>query len=460
MFVKILLPEAGIVDELLSNPFSLPNRDSITASSISCVESGRGMGTEQTSWMPTLGRPVMRHKQYHHHHYRSLISQKHAPTMMPHLEAAENDYFTNNPPPKDIKANITLAREFVGRHADDGRRVVLVTSGGTTVPLESQTVRYIDNFSAGTRGATSAEYFLEHGYAVIFLHRQFSLLPYSRHYSHNTRSFLDFMKEDNGRVVVDEQHQDEMLRVLRQYDEVKRAGKLLILSFITITEYLWDLREVAKLMQPLGPRAMFYLAAAVSDFFVPHDRMVEHKIQSSEEFSQSAGSNNGKPPAARTEGRSLIIDLEPVPKFLKQLVDGWAPEGMIVSFKLETDPSMLVKKAQYSLEKYAHHLVIGNLLATRKWEVVFVSAMEGEKWIRVPRHRRTKSFSGVESLVGAADLQNHESGRSLVADASVPHGEPIVEIESLIIPEITDMHTKLIEQAKQASSDASSEAII
>ena len=31
-------------------------------------------------------------------------------------------------------------------------------SGGTTVPLESRTVRFIDNFSVGTRGATSAEY--------------------------------------------------------------------------------------------------------------------------------------------------------------------------------------------------------------------------------------------------------------------------------------------------------------
>ena len=31
-------------------------------------------------------------------------------------------------------------------------------SGGTIVPLEARTVRYIDNFSIGTRGATSAEY--------------------------------------------------------------------------------------------------------------------------------------------------------------------------------------------------------------------------------------------------------------------------------------------------------------
>jgi hypothetical protein len=40
-----------------------------------------------------------------------------------------------------------------------------------------------------------AEYFIEAGYAVIFLHRKFSLLPYSRHYSHTTNCFLDFMAE-------------------------------------------------------------------------------------------------------------------------------------------------------------------------------------------------------------------------------------------------------------------------
>lgn len=378
--------------------------------------------------------------------------------------AAESQYFSSNPPPPSLQSHMTLARAFIERHADEGRRVALVTSGGTTVPLEEQTVRYIDNFSAGTRGATSAEYFLANGYAVIYLHRQFSLLPYSRHYSHNTRSFLDFMREDDGgRVVVDEEHQRKMLRVLRQYTEVKHKNTLLILSFVTITDYVWELREVAKLMRPLGNRALFYLAAAVSDFFVPKDRMVEHKIQSSEEFSQQqqeGGSvSNKPPPAARTEGKSLIIDLEPVPKFLKSLVDGWAPDAMIISFKLETDPSILVRKAVYALNRYHHHLVIGNLLSTRKWEVVFVSADEGEKWIRVPRNRRGRSTSGIEALVGKAavggkpaeDAIEDENDQTLVEEKSMerhvePAADPIVEIESLIIPEISRMHGRVIEK--------------
>ena len=37
------------------------------------------------------------------------------------------------------------------------RHVVLVSSGGTSVPLEKNTVRSIENFSTGTRGARSAE---------------------------------------------------------------------------------------------------------------------------------------------------------------------------------------------------------------------------------------------------------------------------------------------------------------
>jgi phosphopantothenate---cysteine ligase (ATP) len=406
---------------------------------------------------------------------------------IPPLHAAEHDYFATNPAPKALAQHLSLARAFISEHSADGRKVALVTSGGTTVPLENQTVRFIDNFSAGTRGATSAEYFLSEGYAVIFLHRQFSLLPFSRHYSHNTRSFLDFMTEDeDGRVVVDEEHQHEMREVLREYTKAKRSNMLLILSFVTITEYLWELREVAKLMRPLGAKAVFYLAAAVSDFFVPRDRMVEHKIQSNEEFaaeqtkqlremrdgdvfgsdSESNYSNNHHsstltknrkpkpPPAARTEGKSLIIDLSPVPKFLKQLVDGWAPLAMIVSFKLETDPALLVRKARHSLDKYAHHLVIGNLLTTRKWEVVFISKElendggRGVKWVRVPRGRRAKSFSGIEALVGMASGEVDEDGGGEEAHRFV--GEPPVEIEGLIVPEIARMHDRLIERSKGA----------
>ena len=341
-------------------------------------------------------------------------------------------WFESNQAPKSLKTHAAIVREFVNFHLDASadRRIVLVTSGGTTVPLENQTVRYIDNFSAGTRGATSAEYFLQEGYAVIFLHRQFSLLPYSRHFSHSTNCFLDFMDDSNGEVVVRPEYQEKMRRVLRQYQSAKENRMLLLLPFTTVTEYLFELRSLATLMQPLSCRALFYLAAAVSDFFIPRDRMEEHKIQSSSE----------KPGT----GKQLVINLDPVPKFLSKLVSSWAPrESMIVSFKLETDPDLLVSKAEQALDRYGHDLVIGNLLTTRKWEVVFIVKGDGERWIRVPKARRSKSFSGMENLVGRAEGRKRDESPVDLDGGTVTEG---MEIESLIIPELIAEHTERIQK--------------
>ncbi|KAK5998828.1 Phosphopantothenate--cysteine ligase CAB2 [Cladobotryum mycophilum] len=356
---------------------------------------------------------------------------------------AEDAYFSSNPPPKHLDAHTALARDFINLHAQAGRRLVLVTSGGTTVPLEKQTVRFIDNFSAGTRGATSAEYFLEAGYAVIFLHRQFSLLPYSRHYSHSTDCLLDFLNEgEDGRVGV--RDDGKILGVLRKYRRAKDQNMLLTLPFVNIGDYLHELRSIAQLMQPLGPSGLLYLAAAVSDFFVPMDRMSEHKIQSTDiadklkdngnNDNNNNNNNNDKNNKKKQEQQQqrLIVDLDPVPKFLKNLVDGWAPHGMIASYKLETDPSILVLKARYSLERYQHHLVIGNLLSTRKYEVVFVSPGREDRWLRVPR----------KGGWGEAE------GRPLRAE-ELPSQDPEEEIEALIIPAVAELHEEHIARFKK-----------
>ncbi|KAI9763464.1 MAG: hypothetical protein M1840_000478 [Geoglossum simile] len=373
-------------------------------------------------------------------------------------EVAEHDYFTMNAPPKILESHSALAKAFIGYHKSRDRLVALVTSGGTTVPLENQTVRFIDNFSAGTRGATSAEYFLQAGYAVIFLHRQYSLLPYSRHYSHSTNCFLDFLREGSyGSVVANEEYRERMLSVLRKYNWAKENNMLLLLPFTTITDYLWSLREIAQLMRPLGSKSLFYLAAAVSDFFIPRDRMVEHKIQSSADAIErsdrkvDSGEDTG---TASVQSKKLVVNLDPVPKFLKRLVDGWAPEGMIVSFKLETDPSILISKARYSLERYSHHLVIGNLLSTRKWEVVFVSPNSPDRWIRIPKHRRTKSISGNEAQVGLAAIRSGSvEGIANFSIDEQPDAEGCLEIESLIVPEVVKMHTTKIEEALMETVD-------
>lgn len=48
-------------------------------------------------------------------------------------QSDEDRYFSTNPPPKDLEQHMALVEAFVDKHAKVNRRIVLVTSGGTTV---------------------------------------------------------------------------------------------------------------------------------------------------------------------------------------------------------------------------------------------------------------------------------------------------------------------------------------
>ncbi|XP_033623794.1 phosphopantothenate--cysteine ligase isoform X2 [Fukomys damarensis] len=179
---------------------------------------------------------------------------------------AEVDLVAEFPRPAGVTRWAEVMARFAARLGEQGRRVVLITSGGTKVPLEARPVRFLDNFSSGRRGATSAEAFLAAGY---------------------------------------------------------------------------------------GSSAMFYLAAAVSDFYVPVSEMPEHKIQSS--------------------GGPLQITMKMVPKMLSPLVKDWAPKAFIISFKLETDPSIVISRARNALEIYQHQVVVANILESLQFFVVIVT---------------------------------------------------------------------------------------
>ena len=93
----------------------------------------------------------------------------------------------------------------------------MITSGGTTVPLELNTVRFIDNFSTGTRGAASCEYFLKHDCNVIFLHRRGSISPFIRHIQSQTSKQFDMKffetltmnKDDNANLTINLKNSNE-----------------------------------------------------------------------------------------------------------------------------------------------------------------------------------------------------------------------------------------------------------
>ncbi|XP_028411460.1 uncharacterized protein LOC114534012 [Dendronephthya gigantea] len=270
-------------------------------------------------------------------------------------------YFESEIPPTNLEETRKTLYGFTASHIQNARNVVFITSGGTTVPLETNTVRFIDNFSSGARGAASAEYFLSQGYAVVFVYRQKSALPFQRYFiAQNPLEFLNVNDNiDNPlpkSIMVDESKAPGLKEILLQYREVKRNGTLLQIEFTTLSSYLFLLRMSAETLSAFGHRVMFYLAAAVSDFYIPRENLSTHKIQSSQ--------------------GPLVLNLQQTPKLLQPLVKDWSPQAFVVSFKLETDVNIISKKARESLNNNSHQVVISNILQTRRKTVVIVTASE------------------------------------------------------------------------------------
>ncbi|XP_059217850.1 phosphopantothenate--cysteine ligase [Stomoxys calcitrans] len=299
------------------------------------------------------------------------------------------EFYNTHLPPTDFEDNRSLLKEFCERHNQLQNRIVLVTSGGTTVPLEHNTVRFVDNFSAGTRGSSSAEYFLDHNYAVIFMHRQKSLEPFTRHFT--GQQFFDMLDiTDNGQstsITVNPDSVDVFAPILAKYKQARESQMILYVSFTSVVDYMWLLRAACECLAAFEDRAVLFLAAAVSDFYIPQDMMPTHKMQSGE----------GAP----------TISLQLVPKMLAPLVSLWVPQAFVVSFKLETDENLLITKARDSLSKYKHKLVIANILQTRKHRVVFV----------------TPTSSYEVHLSREQALQGLEIEEPIVADVVQKHGE-------------------------------------
>lgn len=285
--------------------------------------------------------------------------------------------------------------------------------------LEVQPVRCIDNFSTGARGAASVEAFLRKGYAVVHLWRTGSASPYGRLVAEAIglggnqgissaavgKLFVgagDVEADDEDKMVQSVLNQDPWLTetttgssasastsngipkkyktspnevlglhyrvetstrlrlALKERQVVLEEGRLLTIPFRTVEEYLAKLQLCSLALQDSQALAIVYLAAAVSDFYVPQSQKSEHKIQSD-------------------GGKGLTLHLEPVPKAIAILRSEWAPDAFVCSFKLETDSTILRQKAERAVTNYGCHMVVGNQLQNRYSEVkILAPPLDGD----------------------------------------------------------------------------------
>lgn len=286
------------------------------------------------------------------------------------------------------------------------RKLALVTSGGTTVPLEAKTVRFIDNFSSGTRGSLCTEEFLKAGYFVILLHRTGSSFPFMT-------ELVRSMQQSPLKLLKTGQFQAE-----RPSNEL--LDRFLAIPFTTIFDYLFLLREAAQSCSAAGPDALILLAAAVSDFYVPEDEMAVEKIQS-----------------RASDG--LSIQLRNVPKLLGA-VRAWAPEAQVVSFKLETNENILLAKAAGALKKYNVDAVCSNLLHNYRDVVTIIWPEQAAAAIEI----------GVEHLTGEEQEAVEVRG---IASKTLQRGE-LAFIDVMLVRELVALHRLRAEVRSSSSSSA------
>lgn len=217
------------------------------------------------------------------------------------------------------------------------------------MPLDGG-VRFIDNFSTGTRGAMCTQEFLAAGYSVVFLYREGSNFPFL------TQLVQSLRADPVGLLAGASPGDGGQLRVQAGAGGAPPehlAARLLAVPFTTIFEYLFFLRATCTCLQKAGPAALIFLAAAVSDFYIPEKEMATEKIQSR--------SNDGH-----------TVQLRNVPKLLGQL-KVWAPDATLISFKLETNANILIAKAAGAIVKYGVDAVCSNMLANHRELVTIVS---------------------------------------------------------------------------------------
>lgn len=172
------------------------------------------------------------------------------------VQMAEMDLVAELPRPAGAARWAEVMARFAARLGEQGRRVVLVTSGGTKVPLEARAVRFLDNFSSGRRGAASAEVFLAAGYGVLFLYRARSAFPYAHRFP--PQAWLSALRPSgpaqSGKLSLEAEENalPGFAAALQSYQEAATAGTFLAVEFTTLADYLHLLQAAALALSPLG----------------------------------------------------------------------------------------------------------------------------------------------------------------------------------------------------------------
>lgn len=154
----------------------------------------------------------------------------------------DSSFFHEELKPRNFHEILEKVKSFI-----EHDHVILITSGGTNVPLEKVPIRKITNCSTGKRGALMCEYFLKKNKKVLFLYSQGSCFPFEHEIINETK--VDNMIVVNGELVMqvkDKRKKQELIKNIQYYKKVQT--KFLPILFHTVYEYGFLLTEICNVL--------------------------------------------------------------------------------------------------------------------------------------------------------------------------------------------------------------------
>ncbi|UKK02115.2 phosphopantothenate--cysteine ligase (ATP) [Theileria orientalis] len=251
---------------------------------------------------------------------------------------------------EDLEAFFT--RNWKG---NEDYRVIVITSGGTSVNLDRYGIRYIDNFSSGRRGSEIAEFFLSKGYLVLFLSRKTAHLPFIRFTNDrdNPYRLLESLRvENNSSITVEggSEFKELILKSIEGYNKYK--SRLFLDYFTTLSEYQNKFTVIVHYCKRFLQNVAYCLVAAASDFKFSNDSLMKEKFSSS---------------------NTVNLKLEPLPKMrkiIRQISDGYPT---VCCFKMSTNRTEMENSAKEMLSKpTSADMIVCNIFNERLTNVSIV----------------------------------------------------------------------------------------
>ncbi|KAJ8525883.1 hypothetical protein ON010_g15244 [Phytophthora cinnamomi] len=236
--------------------------------------------------------------------------------------------------------------------------------------------------------------------AVIFVHREDSLRPFTRHFQKYIQNgaFMDmFRLQDNGLVLsgVDISQQLQFQKIAQLYTEC--STRVLNLSFTSVQQYLMLVRLTAKAMEVAKDRGVVVLAATLMDFYVPVDPPaaameaadeaggVEPAPSSTSSSSSSSSSSKHSKTRhikklakkiAKKKSDEFSVNFVRVPNMIRKIRKDWCPKAFLITCKHQLDSGEDIEAAHADLEKWGVDVIAGNhhsreiLLITEQEETI------------------------------------------------------------------------------------------